>query len=139
MPSPEQIVAVAWEWVRKADEDLGAATHLLRVGRECPTSSVAFHAQQCVEKYLKAVLAFNSVEFPKTHDIERLVELLPLDVSLRLPVLLQRTLTMYGTTTRYPGDYEPVSLAEARQAVIAARRVRRDLRSALPRPPRVRV
>jgi cell wall assembly regulator SMI1 len=36
------------------------------------------------------------------------------------------------TVTRYPGDYEPITLAEARKAVTLARRVRRELRRHLP-------
>jgi HEPN domain-containing protein len=38
-------------------------------------SIVGFHAQQAVEKSLKAVLAVKGVDFPFTHDIEGLVEL----------------------------------------------------------------
>jgi len=133
MPSPEHIAVVAREWILKAEEDLKAAAYLLKLGRECPTAAVGFHAQQCVEKYLKAVLASRSVEFPKTHDIEKLIGLLPIDTPIRLPVRVQRTLTTYGTMTRYPGDYEPVTLTEVRQAVSTARRVRRDLRSILPK------
>ena len=36
---------------------------------------VGFHCQQTVEKYLKALLTFYQVEFPKTHEIERLLVL----------------------------------------------------------------
>ena len=136
MPSPEQIVTVVREWVLKAEEDLRAAAHLLRLGQECPTAAVGFHAQQCIEKYLKALLVLQGLEFPKTHDIEKLIGLLPLDVSVRLPVTAQRILTTYGAMTRYPGDYEPVTLQEARQAVTLARRVRRDLRNVLPKASR---
>jgi HEPN domain-containing protein len=132
MPSREQVEAVAAEWTQKADDDLKAAGHLLRLGRECPTATVAFHAQQCIEKCLKAVLVVRGIRFPRTHDIEELVGLLPLDVHPRLSVEMQRTLTAYATITRYPGDYEPVTLPEARQAVAAARRVRRLLRLAQP-------
>jgi hypothetical protein len=35
--------------------------------------------------------------------------------------------------TRYPGDYEAISLAEARYAVKVARRVRRQIRKRLPK------
>jgi HEPN domain-containing protein len=110
-----------------------AAAHLLKLGQGSPGAVVSFHAQQCVEKYLKALLVLKGIEFPRTHDIEKLIELLPLGVPVRLPVAAQRTLTTYGAMTRYPGDYEPVTLAEARQAVAMARRVRRDLRSVLPK------
>jgi len=121
------------EWKLKAEEDFQAAIFLLKSGKQCPTAAVGFHAQQCVEKYLKAVLVLKNMEFPKTHDIERLVGLLPLDVIVTLPVSEQRTLTVYGTATRYPGDCEPVSTQDARKAVSAARRVRRQLRKLLPK------
>ena len=45
----------------------------------------------------------------------------------------QGLLTNYATITRYPGDYEPVSLLEARKAVAMARRVRREIRRFLPK------
>lgn len=129
MPSPEQLATVAKEWILKADEDLLAASHLLKAGEECPTATIGFHAQQCVEKCLKAVLVLKSIEFPKTHDIEKLVGLLPLDVVITLPIADQRILSVYGTVTRYPGDYEPVTVKEARRAVSMARRVRRSIRT----------
>jgi hypothetical protein len=49
-----------------------------------------------------------------------------------LPLEEQRRLTSYATITRYPGDYEPVTLAEARHAVATAKRLRRQIRSLLP-------
>jgi len=128
MPSPEQISTVAREWALKAEEDLNAAEYLLKAGKRCPTATVGFHAQQCVEKYLKAVLVLKGIEFPKTHDIEKLIGLLSLDTPVVLPVRMQRTLTGYGTITRYPGDYEPVTLGEARKAVATANRVRLQVR-----------
>jgi len=36
-----------------------------------------------------------------------------------------------ATVTRYPGDYEPISVAEAREAVKIARRVQREARKLL--------
>ncbi len=132
MPSPEQLAIVAKEWLLKAEEDLQAATQLMRAGKECPTATIGFHAQQCVEKYLKSLLVLKSIEFPRTHDIEKLIRLLPLDIAVTLPVAEQRTLTIYGTVTRYPGDYEPVTVKDARKAVAMARRVRREIRSLLP-------
>jgi HEPN domain-containing protein len=47
----------------------------------------------------------------------------------------QDRLTEYATVTRYPGDYEPISLTEARQAVRTARRVRREVRKILEKKP----
>ena len=36
MPKPEQIMQVVNEWVKKAEDDLKAACHLLTMGEECP-------------------------------------------------------------------------------------------------------
>ena len=41
---------LARQWLAKAEEDLVAARHLLKLtDAECPFTAVAFHAQQCVE------------------------------------------------------------------------------------------
>jgi len=32
------------------------AVHTLKMGRDCPTDTVCFHSQQCIEKYIKAFL-----------------------------------------------------------------------------------
>jgi len=59
----------------------------------------------------------------------------PTRLAGRVPISVQeqRLLTDYGTVTRYPGDYEPVSLTEARRAVALARQVRKFVRKELPR------
>ncbi len=119
--------------VIKAENDLKTASHTLKMTKGCPTDTVCFHAQQCVEKYLKAFLVSKGIDFPKTHDIENLVSLLPENIWLRLSIEEQRCLTAYATVTRYPGDYEPVLFAEAQQSVKLARRVRQELRSLLPK------
>lgn len=134
MPASERAIAVVVrEWVEKAENDLKNAALTLRAGREAPSDTVAFHAQQCVEKYLKALLTLRGIDLPKTHDIEELVARVGPSVPVGLSVQEQRRLTVYGTVTRYPGDYEPVSLAEARRAVALARRLRRVVRRVLPR------
>ncbi len=66
MNAGEIPVVVAGEWVEKAEEDLKNATHTLKLGKECPAATVCFHAQQCVEKYVKAALALHGIAFPKT-------------------------------------------------------------------------
>ena len=46
----------------------------------------------------------------------------------------QERLTDYAVTTRYPGNYEPIPLIEARQAVRLARSVRNQIRKWLLKP-----
>ncbi len=133
MPADEDLLAVVSEWIYRAEGDLKNAAHVLKLQRQCPTETVAFHAQQCVEKYIKAALTFYEIDFPKVHDIEKLVRLLPADALAFFPVTEQRTLTSYAVTARYPGDFDPISLDEARKAVQIARRIRAELRKLLPR------
>jgi HEPN domain-containing protein len=78
-------------------------------------SIVGFHAQQTVEKALKAALASRSVDFPFSHDLARLMELCE-SAGLPLPAELADAdrLTPYAVRFRYGsavvGD---VSRAEA--------------------------
>src|SRR5688572_684342 len=61
------------EWVVKAEEDFAAATALARPRKKPLWAPVCFHAQQCSEKYLKARLNEASIQFHKTHDLEKLL------------------------------------------------------------------
>lgn len=78
MPPHEHIVRVIKEWVGKAENDYRAGARLLSSEDDALYDVVGFHAQQCVEKYLKAVLVAHSLPVPKTHDIEKIIALLPL-------------------------------------------------------------
>lgn len=121
------------EWLAKADNDLKTAVHTLTLGKDCPTDTVCFHAQQCVEKYIKALLVFRATTFPKTHDIHMLRALLPPKLRPKLDKKVQERLTHYATDLRYPESAPEVPLTEARQAVAIARRVRKEVRKHLPR------
>ena len=68
---------------------------MLEMDDECPADTVGFHAQQCVEKYLKAFLVLKETEFQKIHDIEKILALFPDDVRVPLSVEEQRTLTKF--------------------------------------------
>ena len=132
MSEPNEVLSVVRQWVWKADSDLQAATYILQLGEDGPTDAVCFHAQQCIEKYVKAFLVLAGIEFPWTHNLGVLIAYLPQQIRLSLTPEEQERLTNYATTTRYPGDYEPIAVAEARQAVRLARRARREIRRQLP-------
>jgi len=129
----EKVIKVVSEWIEKAENDLKNATYTLKMGEDCPTDTTCFHAQQCVEKYLKAFLTFKRIDFPKTHDVGELLSLISESARPQLVVEEQRRLTAYATVTRYPGDYEPIPLAEGRSAVAIARRVRKEVRALMPK------
>ena len=127
------VLRVIRQWVLKAENDLATAAHTLKLGEFTPTDTVCFHAQQVVEKYLKALLVNYNTDFPKTHDLRVLMELLPRRARPDLTPEEQVLLTRFATVTRYPGDYAPITLAEARAAVRIARRVRSQVRKKLPK------
>lgn len=63
------------EWVEKGDHDLGSAKIIfLHIPEYFDT--IAFHCQQAVEKYLKAVLILHNIEFQRTHNLIYLLDLL---------------------------------------------------------------
>lgn len=126
-------IEVLRQWVHKAEDDLLSAVQVLKLGRRCPVETVCYHAQQCVEKYVKALLVNHDLDFPKTHNIAVLLKLLPPNARPKLSAEAQDSLTEYATTTRYPGDYAPLSLTDARVALKLARRVRLHVRKRLPK------
>lgn len=109
-------------WIRRAEDDLAAAKALLM--SSCPVYwIIAFHAQQAVEKYLKAYLVYNGRSFRRTHDIKELVDLcLELDgVFEYLYRIGADKLTLYSVEARYPTILE-VSREECLEALEIAER-----------------
>lgn len=114
-----------WQWLDYADEDLRLARHALTLASGVPYRLVAYHAQQCAEKSLKAYLVFHRIDFPYTHNISRLLELCR-DVAPWSDTLLDaEELSVYAVTTRYPGEDEEVTEQEALRAIELAAVVRR--------------
>jgi len=74
LPTPEEIEA-ADVFLGKAASDLAAA-RLLAGDDEQDDDVVGFHAQQAVEKALKAVVAVRSLEIPRSHDLGVLIRML---------------------------------------------------------------
>jgi len=118
-------------WLRKAETDRGVAEHLLSEGTVFP-DAIAFHAQQAAEKHLKALLVWHEVDFPKTHDLGLLLDLVqtvdaPLAEALRDVI----GLTPYGVGWRYPSDRPDVTAEEARGAAQLAGKVAEAVRARL--------
>ncbi|MCE5321806.1 HEPN domain-containing protein [bacterium] len=128
------IIEKVRQWADYADEDLRLAVHALQIENDCPCRLIAYHAQQCVEKYLKAFLVMCGVDFPYTHNIGRLVELLAEQGGPSAEIESADELTPYAITTRYPGEDEEVAKDEAINAVEIAKRVREVIRRDLPVP-----
>jgi len=119
-------------WVEKADNDLRNAEYVLTMPEGCPTDTVCFHCQQCVEKYLKALLTLKGIDFARTHDVVVLLNLLKAADFADLSVQQVQPLNRYSVEARYPGDWEPISVEDAATTVRLAQHVREVIRGALP-------
>lgn len=56
------------EWIAKAEGDWQVANREMQA-TDPVWDAVCFHAQQCAEKYLKAVLEEDGIGFIRTHDL----------------------------------------------------------------------
>ena len=97
MRTPEQ---VKWDfvqqWLTKAHQDVSVAQLLLKDQLE-GYETVGFHAQQAVEKFMKAFLVRYQIEFPKTHNISMLRELVgKVDKQFSQQLAPMEVLTAYG-------------------------------------------
>ncbi len=113
------------KWIIKADHDLKVAKDELETN-EPATDIICFHAQQCVEKYLKAYLVFKNKPFRKTHNIGEILKLcMYIDPEFeKLKELEIHELTVYATDLRYPEFFYIPSINEARAVVELAEKVR---------------
>lgn len=132
MARDEATLDVVRGWIAKAEADLANAEIVLRAGPTAPLDTVAYHAQQCAEKYLKALICSRGDDVPRIHDVEALLTRIDLWEHVDLTVEESRLLTDYATLTRGSGDYESVSDDEAAHAVELAGRVRSAVRGVLP-------
>lgn len=112
------------QWLDYADEDIRLAHHALTLSFGVPYRLVAYHAQQCAEKSLKAYLVSHRIDFPYTHNISRLLELCSDTAHWGESLLDAEELSTYAITTRYPGEEEEVTRDEALRAIELAESVR---------------
>ena len=115
------------QWLNFADEDIQLARHALTLSTAVPYRLVAYHAQQCAEKSLKAYLVRHRIDFPYTHNISRLLEICSKPAQWDNPMWDAEELTVYAVTTRYPGEDEEVSRDEALRAIALAELVRKTV------------
>ncbi len=115
MPPDRASPGSAKDWLRRARSDLVLAGLPLPDG--VLYNDLCFHAQQAVEKCIKAVLVYHGVLLPKTHDIAHLIALLPDRTPPPPNAENAAGLTTYAVMLRYPGDYEDVTKEDYHEAV----------------------
>lgn len=114
MSAPGEVVQA---WLRRARSDLELARIALQARSVLPEDA-CFHAQQCAEKALKALLLQAGDDPPRTHAIDVLLDRLKVrGIPVPESVDSAFALSEYAVQTRYPGEWEPVTPEEARQAI----------------------
>jgi HEPN domain-containing protein len=126
--------ATVKEWVAKAEGDYATAERELHPTGTPNLDAVCFHAEQCIEKLMKALLIDRGVTPPRSHDLVALDRLLaPACPEWAWPVEELRLLTRAAVDFRYPG--ESADQNEASEAFDIATRLRAQLRSLLTASP----
>lgn len=119
------------EWKGKAEADFEVAITLFENKRKKDIYYIAaFHCQQAIEKYLKALLICHKIDFPKIHDLVQLLNLLKnkdpfLDgISGELNML-----NPFAVWFRYPG--EDITLDELKKVIKSTKVIRKILKKRL--------
>lgn len=115
--STDDLTEVSRTLARKAKSDATAAREF--AGNSHITDEIiGFHAQQAIEKWLKAIIAGRGETFEHTHDLRRLVRVAAVDLrDAPFDVDAVIALTQYSAPLRYEDllDSEPLD----REATIA--------------------
>lgn len=93
---------ISREWLKAAVDDLGTITEI--IDNEQLTNIVAFHAQQAVEKSLKAIIEEFDLEMSKIHNLQRLFEIVKDHLSLSIDPIIVESLDRLYIDARYPGE-----------------------------------
>ncbi len=115
--------ADAQAWLLRAKSNLNLAKKGGRL-KGILFEDLCFNAQQAAEKALKSVCLAKGLEFPKTHSIGHLIDILVAGgVDVPDGVKDADTLTQYAVQSRYPGWAEEVTKEEYRETLKLAARV----------------
>lgn len=119
------------EWLNKADEDFDFAESVLEDSTFY--AQICFHFHQAAEKYLKAFVVGNDLEFLKIHDLQVLLKLCKTkDKSLEILKDDCRLLNRFYIDTRYPVHWPTnYTIDSAKEAKAAALKIRNKIKLAL--------
>lgn len=118
------------EWINKAEGDYHSALREFRAKKFPNYDAAGFHAQQCIEKYLKAILQRENIRFQKIHDLLALLQMcLPTEPDLELYKDLFSFLNPFSVAFRYPG--ESADRDQAKKAIQTIKKLRPVFRKIL--------
>ena len=113
-----------------AARNLSAAETILRnyPNDDGMLNIVGYHLQQCIELALKHVLETHAVKYPKTHDIDDLLDLLPEDCRHLFNDVAKnsRVISQLESRTRYIKGYR-IKLETVSNVLEIARQIMRKI------------
>jgi HEPN domain-containing protein len=92
--------------LQKAEQDRHAMNRLLD-DLSVADEVIGFHAQQAVEKMIKAVLAYRAIEYRRTHQLEELVAILQ-DSRISYPPELSEAVSLTPFAVEFRYDVLPI-------------------------------
>ena len=119
----KELKIIVERWIYKAEIDIKTVQTLLDSKQLLP-ESICFHAQQAVEKYLKAFLVSKDIDPPRTHNIGILLNECGKVNSGFLAFDDAAALTEYAVEARYPDEYFPPTQQEAVESSNIAHKLR---------------
>ena len=107
----ERSILVAERWLTRAQSDLRIGRAILEDHEADDAWASCVHAHQAAEKSVKTVLVAFGTDFPKTHDLARLVDLTPPGTPVPVARDELEWLTYFATAGRYVVD-DPMGAAD---------------------------
>jgi len=105
------------KWLVQAEDDFAYGCD----GVVAHPRGAAWNFHQAAEKAIKAVLISEEKEFPRTHDLPRLLTILEVETSVIDTVSdAAFILSSFIPLTRYPGDWPEINEGRAKEAKVAA-------------------
>lgn len=111
------------QWLFRANEDIAVIDNLASEHIEYYTSSICFHAQQAVEKFLKAFLIYHGHDFPRTHDLDFLLAECQ-NINNTFSEIDLKSLSDFGVSVRYPDDFYIPDPDETKDYIVIAKEVK---------------
>lgn len=122
------------DWLTKAERDLNLALDAYQLGKDY-WDIICYHCQQTTEKCFKAYLVHRQVTFPRTHDLELLLNLIALHETIPPDFFIKAlAINDYSIHVRYPGFLSEPGKLEAAEALAIAETFHDFIRSKIVLP-----
>lgn len=120
--TPDQIEYLK-NWLFRANEDIAVIKYLSKSELESYQSTICMHAQQAVEKFLKAFLVYHNIDFPRTHDVDVLLKQCQ-KIDTKDFIIDLGSLAVFGLKLRYPDDFYIPDKNETIQNIATALKIK---------------